>query len=283
MSSKIVLVTGATEGIGKATALQLADKGYRVVIHGRNAAKAQAVVDEIKQVTGNADIDYLLADLSSLARVKEFTQAFQEKYDRLDILINNAAAMFTKRQSSQDGHEMMLAVNYLALVMLTENLLGLIKKTPGARIVNLSSTSYKVAKFDIQDIECRQHYNMMTDYGNSKLYVLYYSLDLAERLKPFNVPVNAVHPGGVRTQLARDFQGPLKYLFALMMPLFFISPAKGAKTSVFVATDETIANITGKYFVNMKKEKLQAIGYDLNNRQALQEFTMKALEITLEM
>jgi retinol dehydrogenase 12 len=113
MVGKIVLITGATEGIGKATAIQLAGKGYQVVVHGRNVTKAQAVVNEIQQVTGNINVDYLLADLSSLAEVRKLTQAFQDKYDRLDVLINNAAAMFATRQSSQDGHEMMLAVNYL--------------------------------------------------------------------------------------------------------------------------------------------------------------------------
>jgi NAD(P)-dependent dehydrogenase (short-subunit alcohol dehydrogenase family) len=274
---KIAFVTGATEGIGKATAIGLAKKGYKVIVHGRNATKTKNTVEEIKQLTGTNDVDYLLADLSSLTEVKALPEAYKAKYNRLDVLINNAAAMFAEKQVSKEGHEMMFAVNYLALVTLTHNLLDIIKTTPSSRIVNLSSVAYKTAKPNFDDVNCESSYNMMRDYSNSKLYVLYYSLDLADRLNGTGVTVNVVHPGGVKTQLARDFKGPLKWIFSIMMPLFFISVEKGAETSIFVATDESLNNTTGKYFVKNKPEPLKPIGTSEQNRKRLEEITRKLL------
>jgi NAD(P)-dependent dehydrogenase (short-subunit alcohol dehydrogenase family) len=272
---KIVLITGATEGIGKATAVGLAKQGYHVVLHGRNESKLKQTVLEIKNSVLTDDVDYMLADFSSLQEVKVLADNFKAKYSRLDVLINNAGAMFADRQVSKNGYEMMLAVNYLALVTLTQNLLGLLHTTAQSRIVNVSSVSYKTAQPNFNDIESKNNYNMMRTYGNTKLYILYYTLDLADKLRETGITVNAVHPGGVRTQLARDFKGPLKWLFSIMMPLFFKSIEKGAETSIFVATDERLNNLTGKYFVNKKEEALKAIGFNEPNRKQLATITEK--------
>lgn len=277
-SDKVVLITGATEGVGKATAAALAQQGYQVVLHGRNEAKTKAVQQEIISQTGNKRVDYLLADFSSLKEVQHLAQTFREKYPRLDVLINNAAAMFSERQVSQDGFEMMFAVNYLATYLLTELLLPLITATPDSRIIILSSVGYKSAKPDLEDLQATQKYNMQNDYFNSKLYCLYYALDLAQRLKNTGTTVNAVHPGGVRTQLARDFKGGMKILFSVMMPLFFISPEKGAETSVYVATSLALKGVTGKYFTAKKVENLKPIGQDADKRQLLSLKTKELLK-----
>jgi NAD(P)-dependent dehydrogenase (short-subunit alcohol dehydrogenase family) len=279
---KIALVTGATEGIGKATAKGLLEKGFTVIIHGRNAQKLADTAQELKKLTGSEAVETLQADLSSLREVKAMADLVRSKYECLNVLINNAGTMMSERSLSKDGHEMMLATNYLAVVVLTEQLLPLLRSTPHARIINLSSVSYKTAKPDFNDLQCVKNYDMMRQYGNTKLFDLYYTLDLAERLKNTGITVNAVHPGGVRTHLARDFSGVLKYAFAVMMPLFFISTEKGASTSVYLASDGALKDITGKYFVKNKPETLKPIGHDAENRKQLWEKTWQLVSSYLQ-
>lgn len=274
--NKIVLITGATEGVGKATAVGIARQaGYHVVLHGRDEAKTRAAVEEVKRLSGSAAVDYLLADFATLAGAHQLADAFAARYDRLDVLINNAAAMFAARRESADGLEMHFAVNYLAPFVLTHRLLPLLQRAGHARIINLSSVGYKSAKPNFDDLQATRRYSMQTEYFNSKLYLLYFSLDLAEQLRGTGITVNAVHPGGVRTQLARDFRGPMRWLFALMMPLFFLSPEQGAETSVYLATDPALVETTGQYFVKKKPEALTPIGTNAANRRRLREATLR--------
>ncbi len=275
MEPKIALVTGATEGVGKATAIGLARLGYRVILHGRNAEKARAAQVEVIEKSGNTAVDVMLADFASLDAVRQLARTVSQTYPRLDVLVNNAAGMFAERQTSQDGFEMNLAVNHLAPFLLTHLLLDSLKAAPAARVVNVSSSGYKQAKPDFADLQAERGYAMQAVYFNSKLFTLYFTLGLAERLRGTGVTVNAVHPGGVRTQLARDFRGPMKWLFAVMMPLFFISPEKGAETSVFAATAPELDGVTGRYFTKKKEEPLQPIGLDAENRRRLWEISEK--------
>lgn len=270
---KTILITGATEGVGKATAHALARQGHRLLLHDRNADKLRAVIAELTAATSNPNLTPVLADFSSLTAVKHMADAILRDYDRLDVLINNAGAMFSERRVSADGFEMMVAVNYFAPYVLTETLLPLLKATPGSRIVILSSVGYKSAKPDFGDFMAEGNYAMMGGYFATKLYNLYYALDLAERLKSDGIMVNALNPGGVQTQLARDFKGPLKMLFNLMMPLFFITPEKGAETPVYLATADEVRDVTGQYFVKKKPEVLKPIGTDVANRTKLRELT----------
>lgn len=275
---KLVLITGATEGIGKATAIGIARQpGYRVVMHGRNEAKARAAIEEVKRESGSVAVEYLIADFSSLAGVQQLADAVLSRYGRLDVLINNAAGMFADRQLTADGLEMNFAVNYLAMYRLTYALLPLLKQTPNARIINLSSVGYKQAKPNFNDLQAERGYTMMPVYFNSKLFCLYFTLDLAEELKDLGITVNAVHPGGVQTQLARDFKGPIKWMFAVMMPLFFVSPEKGAESSVYLATSPEVADVTGTYFVKKKPEALLPIGENRANRTQLRVQTDRLL------
>ncbi|AQG81544.1 SDR family oxidoreductase [Spirosoma montaniterrae] len=270
---KTILITGATEGVGKATAHALAGQGHRLILHGRNAGKLKATLAELKAATGNPNLTTLVADLSSLNAVRQLADTIRRDYNQIDVLINNAGAMFSQRTVSSDGFEMMIAVNYFATVVLTENLLPLLKATPGSRIVILSSVGYKQAKPNFDDFFAERNYAMQRDYFNSKLYCLYYALDLAERLRNSGVTVNAVHPGGVRTQLARDFKGPMKWLFSAMMPLFFVSPEQGAETSVYVATAPELNTVTGRYFTKRSEETLKPIGTNAAYRQKLWALT----------
>jgi NAD(P)-dependent dehydrogenase (short-subunit alcohol dehydrogenase family) len=274
---KIILITGATDGIGKATAKALLLQKHKVILHGRSATKVQQTINELKELTGSNEMDSYVCDLSDLRLVKQMAAEIKTKYNTLDVLINNAGAMLSSKSITNEGHEMMFAINYLAVVVLTENLLPLLKATPNARIVNLSSVSYKTAKPNFEDLSCDKEYDMMKQYGNTKLYNLYYTLDLAEKLKGTTVTVNAAHPGGVRTQLARDFKGPLKYIFAIMMPLFFTSVEKGASTSVHLATSTEVAGESGGYYVKSKLEAIKEIGLNAENRKQLSSKTTELI------
>jgi short-subunit dehydrogenase len=266
---KMILITGATDGIGKATAKGLLMKGHHVILHGRSETKLQEVKQELVDVTSNKNIDTIVCDLADLLAVKQMAIDIKTKYKTLDVLINNAGTMLNSKNLSKDGHEMMFSINYLAVVVLTENLLPLLSSTPNARIINLSSVSYKSAKPNFDDLMCEKEYDMMKQYGNTKLFDLYYTLDLAEKMKSSGVTVNAAHPGGVRTQLARDFKGPLKYIFAVMMPLFFTSPDKGAETSIYLADSPEMNGKTGGYYVKAKAEVIKEIGLNIENRNKL--------------
>jgi NAD(P)-dependent dehydrogenase (short-subunit alcohol dehydrogenase family) len=266
--AKTILITGATEGVGKATALSLAAKGHRLIVHGRNTEKLKAVLAEAKGLGAEAKSDVLVCDLGSLKRVRTAAAHVREHFDGLDVLINNAGAMFAERRLTDDGLEANFAINHLAPMLLTLELLPLLRSKPDGRIINLSSVGYKQARLDIEDLQHERGYSMQAAYFESKLFNLYFTLSLAERLGTSPM-VNAVHPGGVRTQLARDFRGPMKWVFALMMPLFFITPEKGAETSVFLADDASVAGTTGRYWTKQKPEVLLPHGSDRDAREAL--------------
>jgi NAD(P)-dependent dehydrogenase (short-subunit alcohol dehydrogenase family) len=271
---RTMLITGATEGIGQATALALAAKGHRLIVHGRNPDKAARVLDEARRRGAHAESTVVLADFDSL----EAVSALAEQVGPLapDVVINNAAAMFSTRRTTRDGFEANWGVNVLAPSLLTLKLLAGLKTRPGARIVNLSSVGYQQARPDFDDLQSERAYSMQAAYFTSKLFNLYFTLELAQRLGPA-VTVNAVHPGGVQTQLARDFRGPMKWLFALMMPVFFSSPEKGAETSVFLADDASVASTTGQYFVKRTAEALKPIGTNADHRARFWTALVEAL------
>jgi NAD(P)-dependent dehydrogenase (short-subunit alcohol dehydrogenase family) len=269
---KNIVITGATEGIGKATAIALAaDAGVRLILHGRSESKLSVVKEELEKVHGTGRVDTVVADFASLREVKSLGERLRDAYPTIDVLINNVGAMFSERGETVDGFERTFAVNYLAPTLLTELLHA--RMAPQGRIINLSSVGYKSAKPDFDDLQSRRSYKMMPAYFNAKLFNLYYTLSLAERLRGSGITVNAAHPGGVRTQLARDFKGPLRFLFSLMMPLFFIPPAKGAETSVYLACSPDVRTVSGRYFVKCKSEMLTPIGEHQGNRERLRELT----------
>src|SRR5215207_6225037 len=204
MSEKIILITGATNGIGKAAALELAKQGNTVVIVGRNPAKTQATVEEIKQQSGNSAVEGLIADLSSLADVRRLADEFRQRHSRLDVLINNAGALFAERELTVDGYEMTFAVNHLAYFLLTNLLLDLLKASAPARIVNVASDAHKGMKINFDDLQLEKNYGGMMGpaYGQSKLANILFTYELARRLAGTGVTVNALHPGLVRTGFA---------------------------------------------------------------------------------
>ena len=204
MNGKICLVTGATNGIGKATAQALAQMGATVVIVGRNPAKCAAVVSEIKHSSGNDAVEALIADLSIMAEVRQVADQFKAKYQQLHVLVNNAGAAYGKRQVTAEGFEKTFALNHLSSFLLTSLLLDTLKASAPARIVNVSSDAHKGAHLDFDDLQSAQGNFVFNAYGRSKLANVVFSYELARRLSGTGVTVNVLHPGLVRTGFASN-------------------------------------------------------------------------------
>jgi NAD(P)-dependent dehydrogenase (short-subunit alcohol dehydrogenase family) len=252
MNDKICLVTGATNGIGKATAQALAQLGATVVIVGRDTQKAAQVTEEIRTATDNKNVDWLLADLSSLQDIRRLAAEFKSKYSQLHVLLNNAGGTFTTRQLSVDGIEMTFALNHLAYFLLTNLLLDTIKSSTPARIINVSSDAHSGGKIDFDNLQGERSYSGFGPYGNSKLANILFTTELACRLEGTGVTVNALHPGLTSTGFGKNNPGFLMKIMGVVIPLIGRSPEKGAETSIYLASSPEVESITGKYFVDCK-------------------------------
>jgi NAD(P)-dependent dehydrogenase (short-subunit alcohol dehydrogenase family) len=247
MNGKICLVTGGTNGIGKATAQALAQMGATVVIVGRNAPKTAQVVEEIRAASGNKNVDSLLADLSSQEEVRRLADDFKHKYPHLHVLLNNAGAVFLQRQLSVDGIEMTFALNHLAYFLLTNLLLDTLKASTPARIINVSSDAHTYGKIEFDNLQGERRYGASA-YGNSKLANILFTMELARRLEGTGVTVNALHPGFVATGFGKNNGKVIAALVSIFAPLVGRSPAKGAETANYLASSPSVEGMTGKYF-----------------------------------
>jgi retinol dehydrogenase 12 len=217
---KIIIITGATSGIGKQTALVLAKADVHMAIIGRDEKKTLDTRKEISEKTGNQDIDMFIADLSSLKDVKTLGHQLKEKYPVIDVLINNAGMIFPNRRESVDGIELTFALNHLAYFQLSYILLDNIKKAEKGKIINLASEAHKAGKIDLTDVNYQNRkYSSIGSYGQSKLANILFTYELARQLSGTTVRVNAVHPGTVRTGFGRDFKGFIGSLMGLFKPL----------------------------------------------------------------
>lgn len=254
MNGKICLVTGASSGIGKATALGLAKMGATVVMVCRDANKGQAALSEIKRKSGNNSVDLLLADLSSQEAIRRLASEYKSKYQQLHVLINNAGVYYTKRHVTVDGLEAMFAVNYLARFLLTNLLLDIIKRSAPARIINVAGAYHAKGKINFDDLQGEKDFDGQRANHQSKLADVLFTYELGRRLEGTGVTVNCLHPGMVVTDLIdkdKDFPVFFKYLYKLSRPLMK-SPARGAATSLYLASSPEVEGISGQYFVNKK-------------------------------
>jgi NAD(P)-dependent dehydrogenase (short-subunit alcohol dehydrogenase family) len=271
LQDKIVLVTGATSGIGEVTARELARQGAHVIILARNADKAQRTQHAIVAATGNEHVDVVLADLSVLQQVRDVAAELHAKYPRLDVLVNNAGLMFgAEREVSADGYEMTLATNHLGPFLLTGLLLDLLQKSPAARIVNVASMAYRFSKPTLDDLQSERDYSPVWEYGNTKLWNIMFTQELAQRLRAHgitNVTTNCLHPGAVATGYGQQTGGIVGALLSLARP-FMISPEKGAQTSIFLATDAQAGTVSGGFFSKKKAEPVKSsFNTPVNNRR----------------
>jgi NAD(P)-dependent dehydrogenase (short-subunit alcohol dehydrogenase family) len=263
MQNKICLITGATSGIGQAAASALAKMGTTVVIVGRSEERCQNTVAHIQSKTGNFHVDYLLADLSIQAQVRQLAADFKARYKRLDVLVNNAGAIFLRRQVSADGIEMTFAVNHLAYFLLTDLLLDTLKASAPARVVNVASNSHRDTHLDFDNLQLERGYNPLRAYGRSKLCNLYFTYELARRLENdgTGVTVNAMHPGFVHTNMAAN-NGWLVRLFLPLIHRNSLTPEQGARTAVYLASSPDVETVTGKYFVREREVASDPVSYD---------------------
>lgn len=261
MSGKVCLVTGATSGIGEAAAQALAGLGARIVILARHRERCERSSAHIRDVSGNPAVDYLVADLSSQSEIRRAAGEFVQRYDRLDVLVNNAGGFFMKRQVSPDGIELTFALNHLNYFLLTNLLLPLIKSSAPARIINVSSGAHRGAKIDFDDLEGRRSYNGWKAYAQSKLANLLFTYELARRLDVAQVTVNAMHPGFVSTRFAKN-NGWLYKVGLSIVHIFARKPVEGARTVVYLATSPEVAGVTGKYFFDKQEVPSAPASYD---------------------
>jgi NAD(P)-dependent dehydrogenase (short-subunit alcohol dehydrogenase family) len=262
MIGKVCLVTGATSGIGQATAHALARLGATVVILGRNPERSAAAVAQVDQACDNSNTDCLLADLSSQAAIRQMAQQFKERYQRLDVLANNAGAVFMQRQESVDGVEMTFALNHLGYFLLTNLLLDVLQASAPARIVNTSSELHRKAHLDFNDLQNARKYRGMDAYHQSKLANILFTYELARRLEGTGVTANAFSPGLVATNLGMNNRGLSPLMKRLVDRLIGISPQEGAQTGVYLATSPQVAGVTGKYFVKQEAIPSSPESYD---------------------
>ncbi len=282
MESKIILITGATQGIGKETATTLAKQGHHVIIHGRNQEKLNTVAQEIKSVSGSNKVETIVADLFSFADIKRMTDEFKTRFDHLDVLINNAGAIMNKdRQITNEGLEKTMTLNVFAPFLLMNSLLEVLKKSPSARIVNLSSAMHRRSgKPDFNDFQVEKNYAVDKVYGLSKLYLIWITQHMAKFLKEKginNITVNATHPGAVKTNFGQDSKKGFLFdmIFKLAMP-FVDKVEDGAKSSIYLATSPEVQNITGQFYSNKAKpEKPADKYYSAENEQIVWDYCVK--------
>ncbi len=260
MEGKQVMITGGTSGIGFALARGLAGMGASVLIVSRDEEKCRRVADEIKNQTGNPNLSYLQADLSSQAEVRRLAAQTNQQLDRLDVLVNNAGAIFWKREESADGIEKTFALNHLGYFLLTNLLLDKLRQTPDARIVITGSGSHRCQALELENLELRDNYFLYRAYGRSKLANLYFTYELARRLKGEAITVNAFNPGWVQTHIGQS----TRFGKALMrVGNIFATPLeKGSQTGIYLASSPEVRGISGKYYFKGEAVQTSQISYD---------------------
>lgn len=256
-----VLVTGATDGLGKEVARRLAGKGANVLVHGRDAERTEDTVREIAQETNNDSLRYYLADLSSLEQVRELAEQVRSKHERLDVLINNAGVIMDERSESKDGIELTFAINYLSHFLLNRLLLPLLRESAPARIVNVASAGQSPIDFD--DVMLKRGYEPMRAYGQSKLAMIMDTFELAEELDGAGVSVNALHPATLMdTKMVRQTFGSS-----------MSSVEEGVEATVYLATSSELKGVTCSYFDGKSETRANRQAYDKEARGRLRRLS----------
>ena len=280
LKGKTILVTGATNGIGLVTACELARMGAQVTIVSRNVEKCAAVAEAHKTETCNP-VEFIGADLSTLAGIMQAAAGFKQRHKQLHVLVNNAGGYFNKRLITPDDFEMTFALNHLNYFLLTDLLLDLLKASAPARVVNVASGIHMAAKLDFDNLQGERHYAGYRAYGQSKLANVLFTYELARRLEGSGITVNALHPGYVDSGFALNNGFFFRVFAKLSARLFGRSPEVGAQTSIYLASSPAVEGVTGKYFADCQPVKSSPLSYDeqLAKRlwQVSQELTGKVV------
>ena len=262
MQDKICLITGANAGIGQQTALELAQMGATVVIVARDPQRGEAARAAIAATTGNPRVELLQADFASPPSIHAMATSFAARYDRLDVLVNNAGVYLTGREKTADGLERTFAVNHLGYFMTTLLLWPSLLAAPSARVINLSSDAHRQAKLNLDDLQNERKYAGFRAYAQSKLANVLFTYELDRRRGNAPVTVNAVHPGFVASNFGRNNRGVIGLVMTRLVPLFAKSVVEGAATSVYLASSPEVAGVSGRYFVDCRPVKSAPQSYD---------------------
>lgn len=272
MGGKTALITGGTSGIGKASAVALAAMGANVVIVGRNPDRGEAALQDVKAQSHNDSVELMLADLSVQEEVRGLADEFLRRYDRLDVLVNNAGLVQSRRTETADGMETTLAINHLAPFLLTNLLLDRLKESAPSRVITVSSEAERMGNIDFDDIQSRHNYKGFAAYGMTKLANILFTYELAERMKGTFVTANCLHPGAVGTNFGKNNAGPMALFFRLAKP-FMRSPERGGDTLIWLASSADVDGVSGKYFSDRKEIGAKEIAYDPAARRRLWEIS----------
>lgn len=277
MNPQTILITGANSGIGKATAIELAQQGHHIIMVCRSPKRGETARQDIIKATNNENIDLELCDFASQASIRDCGLALREKYEKIDILINNAGAIFGERQVTQDGLEMTFGVNHIGYFLLTHYLLDLVKKGEAKRIVNVASLAHTFVRGDVDwdNLQGEKKYTQFGAYGLSKLCNIYFTNYLAKQLQNegSDITVNSLHPGTIGTGFGNSGSKFFSWLVKIGRP-FLASPNKGARTSVYLATSPKVEGVTGKYFSHCKETKISKVAQNAHNAKHLWRLSM---------
>lgn len=269
LKGKIIVITGATDGIGKVTARELAKAGASVTIVGRNPVKGEQVVKDLRAAAGHDGVDFAQGDLLTLKGVRGAAATLKGRLKVIDVLINNAGAAFVKRGVTEDGFEQTFALNHLSYFLMTALLLDLLKAAPSARVVSVASGAHFGAKLDLGDLQNAKSYSGWRAYQQSKLANIYFTYELARRLQGTQVTANCLHPGFVASRFGDNNSGVIARVFGFIKSIAAISEEEGAKTSVYLAGSPEIAGVSGKYFDKCKPSRSSSVSYDEDVSRAL--------------
>jgi len=251
MNGKVCLVTGATDGIGKVSARVLAELGAKVIIVGRNPEKSAIVLAELRSISGNENIDLLMADLAVMQEVRDLAEQVISRYDRIDVLLNNAGGYFTKHEITSDGLERTFALNHMSYFLLTNKLMELLKYSAPTRIVNVSSDAHYGVDMEFENLNGEQEYKAWKAYQKSKLANVLFSYELLKKV-PGNITVNCLHPGFVATNFGHNNGGFIGPVLKIAQRISAINPEEGAETSIFLCSSPEVKGVSGKYFFKCK-------------------------------
>lgn len=272
MQGKYCLITGATNGIGRETAIGLARMGAELIILGRDRRRIDDTIAEIRNTTGSTAASSLVADLSSLDQIRRAADEYRSRFGRLDVLVNNAGVLRMRRELTADGYEAMFAVNHLAHFLLTALLLDTMRSSAPARIVNVASAAHAGASIDFDDLPGDARFNGYRRYGASKLANIMFTYELARRLEGTGITTNALHPGFVGSGFGSGNPGVIgRSTRALLLAIrpFARSPREGARTSIYLASAPELADVSGRYFVDCAEAESSTESYDVAAQQRL--------------
>jgi retinol dehydrogenase-14 len=262
MTGKTVLITGATSGIGRAAAIDLATMGARVGITGRDRARAEAAAAEIARVSGNPAVDVFVADMSGQSEVRRLADEVLTTYPRLDVLLNNVGGFWAHRHVTADGLERTFALNHLAPFLLTSLLLERLIASAPARVVTVSSGAQSLGKIDFDDLMGERRYSGQRAYNQSKLANVMFTYELARRLEGTGVTATALHPGVTRTGFGAEDPNPMMTPIIAILRPFMKSPTRGAETAIYLSSSPEVEGVTGRFFADRKARKSQDSSYD---------------------